>query len=317
MMVNNRMVGVHGFGHVPRFFALLLLVAGSLLSGCSGHKSDSVPAFQGEEGFRLPDVPAELKEPADRADYLVLHWWDHFDFGDTALVFRPEVTEQAFADFVNVLPHARESFSAVDTLFRRASADSLVLRHFMYLSDKYLYEPNSPLCNEELYIVFLRVMLASESVPEEERGRLRFRLSMACKNRPGDVVLRDGRRRWLHDVHADYILLFFNDPECDDCSRVKSFLSSSPVLSSLLRADGSGVPSLVVFAVCVEGDEEAWRSADYPSDWLNGFDEGQRLTRDAVYDLKAMPTLYLLDSEHRVVLKDASAEEVECLIQNS
>ena len=30
-----------------------------------------------------------------------------------------------------------------------------------------------------------------------------------------------------------------------------------------------------------------------------------------VYDLKAMPTLYLLDAEKRVILKDASFEQVE------
>jgi len=30
-----------------------------------------------------------------------------------------------------------------------------------------------------------------------------------------------------------------------------------------------------------------------------------------VYDLKAMPTLYLLDAEKRVILKDALFEQVE------
>ena len=32
---------------------------------------------------------------------------------------------------------------------------------------------------------------------------------------------------------------------------------------------------------------------------------------EQVYDLKAMPTLYLLDAEKRVILKDASFEQVE------
>ena len=42
--------------------------------------------------FRLPDVPAALTEPAERADYLALHYWDRFDFADTTLVRRPEIT---------------------------------------------------------------------------------------------------------------------------------------------------------------------------------------------------------------------------------
>jgi hypothetical protein len=44
---------------------------------------------------------------------------------------------------------------------------------------------------------------------------------------------------------------------------------------------------------------------------IDGYDEGQRLTREQVYDLKAIPALYLLDAEKRVILKDASFEQVE------
>lgn len=29
--------------------------------------------------FHLPDVPVTLTAPEDRADYLSLHYWDHFD----------------------------------------------------------------------------------------------------------------------------------------------------------------------------------------------------------------------------------------------
>ena len=70
--------------------------------------------------FRLPDVPAALTEPAERADYLALHYWDRFDFADTTLVRRPEITEQAFADFVCILPYAPRAGAAVDSLFARA-----------------------------------------------------------------------------------------------------------------------------------------------------------------------------------------------------
>ena len=48
-----------------------------------------------------------------------------------------------------------------------------------------------------------------------------------------------------------------------------------------------------------------------PQGWTDGCDASERLVRDGVYDLKAMPTLYLLDSGKRVILKDASAEKIE------
>ena len=86
--------------------------------------SESADGTPGRRAFRLPDVPETLRDPADRADYLALHYWDCFDFADTALLSCPEITEQAFVDFLSVLPHAREAAAAVDTLYSRAAVRS-------------------------------------------------------------------------------------------------------------------------------------------------------------------------------------------------
>ena len=66
--------------------------------------------------FRLPDIPAVLTAPEDRAAYLSVHYWDHFDFKDPSLIERAEVTEQAFVDFISILPYAGNAPAAVDTL---------------------------------------------------------------------------------------------------------------------------------------------------------------------------------------------------------
>lgn len=77
------------------FFACLL---GMSLVSCSHAQQ------QKTKEFRLPDVPVTLTAPEDRAAYLSLHYWDHFDFADTSLISRPEITEQAFVDFLGILP---------------------------------------------------------------------------------------------------------------------------------------------------------------------------------------------------------------------
>lgn len=38
---------------------------------------------------------------------------------------------------------------------------------------------------------------------------------------------------------------------------------------------------------------------------------GAKITERQLYDLKAMPTLYLLDKDKRVILKDAPVEQIE------
>lgn len=262
--------------------------------------------------FRLPDVPATLTAPEDRATYLSLHYWDHFDFADRSLISRPEITEQAFVDFISILPYTPKAQQAVDTLFSRTLATQETLYHFIALADKYLYEPNSPMHDEELHILVLRALVNNPRLNEADKLRPRHLLEMALKNRPGEVAAdfavtcRDGRRKYLSGIKAEYTLLYFNDPNCEDCRRVKERLASSPTVNRLLESG-----RLKLLSVCVEGKTAAWEQTAFPAHWIDGYDSGQRLTREQVYDLKAMPTLYLLDAGKRVILKDASAERIE------
>ena len=43
-----------------------------------------------------------------------------------------------------------------------------------------------------------------------------------------------------------------------------------------------------------------------PASWINSYDKQLRLRDEELYDLKAIPSLYLLDSEKRVMLKDCN-----------
>lgn len=99
-----------------------------------------------------------------------------------------------------------------------------MLYHFIGLSDKYLYEPNSPMHDEELHILVLRALLDNPCLSDTDKIRPRYLLEIAMKNRPGDVAAdftvtcRDGRRRQLSGIKADYVLVYFNDPDCEDAA---------------------------------------------------------------------------------------------------
>ncbi|MDR1743009.1 MAG: DUF5106 domain-containing protein [Dysgonamonadaceae bacterium] len=265
-----------------------------------------------EPNFRLPDVPDALTAPEERAAYLALHYWDHFNFGDTSLITMPEITEQAFVDFISILPYTEKAASAVDTLIRRASVEKEMLKHFISLSDKYLYEPLSPIHDEDMLILFLRAQLANPAVDEAERAPCRYRLEMALKNRPGDIAsdfvvrCRDHRQRKLSKIEADLLLLYFYDPDCETCRRVKEQLSASSVINGTMDSG-----QLRLFSVCIEGKTPAWDNASFPARWIDGCDEKLRIIREQLYDFKMMPTLYLLDREKRVILKETSVEQIE------
>ncbi len=45
--------------------------------------------------------------------------------------------------------------------------------------------------------------------------------------------------------------------------------------------------------------------------WINSYDSTVSLKNDEIYDLKAMPALYLLDKDKKVILKDVTFNQVE------
>lgn len=66
---------------------------------------------------------------------------------------------------------------------------------------------------------------------------------------------------------------------------------------------------LTLLALCADGDRAAWErsTGEFPPDWIVGFDTGS-IAEEELYVLPSMPTLYLLDRDKRVLLKEASPQ---------
>ena len=253
--------------------AALCICCACGLWGCPRQHAASAAAGsapQHPQDFKLPHIPAALTTPEARADYLAAHYWDNFDFRDTTLISRPEITEQAFADFIDLLTAAPISAadSALVRMMEASTANSAMFAHFTELSEKYLYDPNSPLRNEELYIPVLQYLTDSPHLDSLSKLRPRYQLELALKNRPGDIAAdfyytsESGKRSRMRQIEADYTILFFNNPDCGDCNRVKEYMDMSPVIGGRLREQagpaktGTGAPAsgkLAVLALTQKG----------------------------------------------------------------
>ena len=69
---------------------------------------------------------------------------------------------------------------------------------------------------------------------------------------------------------------------------------------------------LAVLNIYIDEDLEAWRSymPIYPEEWFNGFDPDFVIRTDVLYNVRAIPSLYLLDKDKTVIMKDAVTERV-------
>jgi hypothetical protein len=109
------------------------------------------------------------------------------------------------------------------------------------------------------------------------------------------------KKNTLYDIHANNTLLFFYNPECDACKQMKSALISSAVISNKLNSG-----DLKVLAVYTDKNESVWLDhlPELPKQWLHGRDDNEYLYKNKVYDLRAIPTIYLLNKNKKVLLKD-------------
>ena len=68
------------------------------------------------------------------------------------------------------------------------------------------------------------------------------------------------------------------------------------------------IKGVQVVAVYIDNEVEAWKSASYPPAWLSVY--APEIDQQDLYDIKALPTLYLLNTQLRVLLKDIRLEKV-------
>jgi hypothetical protein len=201
-----------------------------------------------------------------------------------------------------------------------SSANKTVLMFFINLSQKFFYDPNSPFRNEEFYIPVLRYLAASPKLQDIDKTRYRYQFEKALKNRPGNIAsdfvytLQSGEKHKMSGIRAGYTLLFFNNPDCHDCKLVKDYMSKSMIINKLAGQKSSGRIKLAVLAVYIDQDLSVWGKAVYPDFMINCYDADQVIQKNNLYDLKAIPTIYLLDKNKKVILKDAPIGEIEACL---
>lgn len=297
-------------------FLLFLAVCAS----CSNKKANNDPQAQAPADtvrkFTLPVIPAVLEAPELRAEYLVRNYWENVDLKDTSYIHHPEMMEQAWVDYIDIMRivPAELATSAIKDLIKSTEVEKKMFLYFTELADKYLYDPNSPMRNEELYIAVLDAMLESNVLNDTEKIRPQGRRELAEKNRPGrkatdfTYTLASGKTGTLYGVKADYTLLFFNNPGCHACEESIEELKQAPMINQLLAAG-----RLKILALYPDEEREEWERhlKDFPKEWINGYDRKTVIKEKNLYDLKAIPTLYLLDKDKKVLLKDVMVGQIE------
>lgn len=307
--------GKHYFASALLCLALLSACTGNLSrGGASAADTTSVSAVQ-ELRLEVPVPPAMFSDSA-QLEFVGEHYWDNFHYADTAWIADTTALERAFAGWARVLKRLPpEQASALSgRLISRAESTPAMLLRLSETAERFFDEVNSPYRDEDLYIPVLEAVLASQTIDTIYKVRPRAQLASAMKNRPGmkaaDFVYTqgDGRTGRLYGLAAEYTLLMFYEPDCPNCAAVERHVVASDNFARLTETG-----RLKVLAVYPGGETELWREhlPKMPSGWTVGRDAQRVIDHSELYDIRATPSLYLLDRSKRVILKDARVDIVE------
>ncbi len=253
--------------------------------------------FRSEIGglsFPYPDIPDEIKDPGKQILWLAGHFWDDVD--DIAQI-KSSSLEQAVVDFLTLLEELPDKkIGAPIRRFLRSVSDVGII---MPLVEKYLYDIDSPMRDDELYasIVSKLSVVGSKEL---------FRQITA--NRPGtrapDFTMSsiDGKTLRLYDSLGakQQTLLFFYDDSCDHCLEVISDIKASAQLAYL-----SALGALKLVCINISDKALPVPFPVYCSDYILS---DENFFREGKYFFRSMPSFFLVNAEGDILLKETTLD---------
>lgn len=315
----------------------------TLAAACGGRGGKNAGGTGEVRAFPQVSVPAMVETSEERAEYAALHYFDAFtkveNAGGNASGNRAgktvkylcdsthiagvpsEQVEQAFATWCGLLDMVPMEIAekAVARLFSKvetcelADTSSNIFERVGEIVDKYLYDPNSPMRNEDFYRPFVEARSHSELVSPEARAAAAVTARNCSLNKVGtkaaDFSFSDSRGRsyTLYGIKAETTLLFFSNPGCNACKSIIEALKAYPEMEPMIASG-----ELAVLNIYIDEDLGEWYNymPIYPTSWYNGYDPNYAIRTDRLYDVRAIPSLYLLSRDKTVLMKDAPTEKI-------
>lgn len=284
----------------------------------------SVLGIQAQVQIKLPYpkfvsvvIPDSISDERDRDVWLAQHYWDKFNFANPENTKNPELAIPIISNYISVLDRIPESVArqCFGNLLSRSKANSDMYKYVANTLNDLLGGTVSPYRDDELLIMVLEDLLSSpEELSDEDNSRYAMNLAMASKNRIGTVAANIGyidvsnHSDSLYNIKADYTLLMFYSPGCHACEIVEAQIQNSELISNWIESG-----DLKVLAYAPESTVDAWKDfqSKIPASWINGYDPDQSVWYKRIYDIQGFPTLYLLDKNKRVILKDTGVKRLE------
>lgn len=273
---------------------------------CLTGKAQSNDSF-----FQLPTIPDSLSLLQDRTDYMVEHYWDYCVI-DKAFSSRDKMAE-AFDTYISFMPYASRDavYSSVANFMERVGKKAENALFIGELAEEKLYTPGSELQSDELFLIFAEQIIKNKKIDKNSKLRYQHLVNTLTQSAVGSLVptfnytdVKGGKHKFEVDTAKIGTILFFNDPNCDECQMARLRLDTDIMTRQLVEG------KKMVDIVCIYPSDatDEWREAaeKYPSAWTVGASEQV----NDMFDLRTSPTFYVINPNGAILMKTDAVDNI-------
>ncbi|MCM1355760.1 MAG: DUF5106 domain-containing protein [Staphylococcus sp.] len=284
-------------------FGLLLLIG--IGSGAYAQSQTQVNSY-----FPYPLIPDSINVFQDRCDYLARHFWDFCEL-KKAFSARNKMAEE-FKVYISILKNA-SSDSAIASVRRftkkleKQPSDQLFIAG---CAEDLLYGDSAELWIDALYLPFAEAVASNKKIDKASKARYASQakiLSRSLLRGPAPSIpytTREGTTGNLDNDSAEVVIVFFNDPDCDECNMARLRLDADISMNDLIR---EGKAKVVSISLCEPTPEWKEAVASFPAQWTVGANPDA----DLQIDLRnGPPDFYILDRNHKIRFKHLMIDDV-------
>ena len=283
-----------------------------------GSINPNVPEFEG--------TPQEIE--MQRFRYYKKHYFDHINFNDPRILRTPFLFQKIDNYLEKLTVKVPDSINlSLDFIFSKLESNEEAYKYYLihYLNH---FAKSKFVGMDAIYVHLVDNYYAQGKAPWVDKKQLAKIVENAKRLRPlligqkaPDLKMRmeDGTVTSIYETKAEYVVLFFWDPDCPHCKK------QMPDMTSFYNDFKS--QDIKVFAICSklntekepEGGKKCWeyiKEKPEIQDWIHVSDPMHLSRYKIIYDLQSTPQIFVLDKDKIIRSKRIGAEQLPDVMEH-
>lgn len=259
---------------------------------------------------KMPQVPESITRLDERCNYILNKFWTTFN--PKSSFSSHERLNHTLGTFFGLAPYATADtvHLAIDRLIEMVGkADPKNLVPLAKIAEGWTHSDTAEYESEELYFPFVQAVALNKKAKGSERDRYVHHYNQLLHSRIGETIddieltRPDGSTERLSNLTTRHTLLFFFDPDCEDCRFAKLYLDADYTISTLVR---QGVIAIIAIYPGENNEEFRKAASTMPANWkVFALPDA-----DKIFTLDYSPEIYYVNRHRKILSKNLDAEGI-------